>query len=90
VIADDAPGDSNASALAWERDLGLAKPDRVLSPGLIRMALGLLERQARHRAAEAVKTHVRHLYRKLGVHSRREAVQRARAIGLLTGSCRRS
>ena len=62
----------------------------VLSPGLIRMALGLRERQARHRAAETVKTHVRHLYRKLGVHSRHEAVQRARAIGLLTGSCRRS
>ena len=53
VIADDAPGDSNASALAWERVLGLAKPDRVLSPALIRMALGLLERQARYRHAEA-------------------------------------
>jgi DNA-binding CsgD family transcriptional regulator len=34
--------------------------------------------------ANTVKTHVRHLYRKLGVHSRREAVQRARALGLLT------
>jgi hypothetical protein len=30
-----------------------------------------------------VKTHLRHLYRKLGAHSRQEAVQRARAIGLL-------
>jgi DNA-binding CsgD family transcriptional regulator len=40
-------------------------------------------------SANTVKTHVRHLYLKLGVHSRREAVQRARAIGLLTGSCRR-
>ena len=53
MIADDAPSDSNASALAWERDLGLAKPDRVLSPALIRMALGLFERQARYRPAEA-------------------------------------
>jgi DNA-binding CsgD family transcriptional regulator len=34
-------------------------------------------------SAHTVKTHVRHLYRKLGVHSRREAVQRARALGLL-------
>ena len=52
VIADDAPGDSNASALAWERDPTLARPDRLLSPALICMALGLPERQARYRPAE--------------------------------------
>jgi DNA-binding CsgD family transcriptional regulator len=40
-------------------------------------------------SANTVKTHVRHLYRKLGAHSRREAVQRARAIGLLAASSRR-
>ncbi len=40
-------------------------------------------------SANTVKTHVRHLYRKLGAHSRREAVQRARAIGLLTAPARR-
>ena len=34
-------------------------------------------------SANTVKTHIRHLYRKLGVHSRQEAVQRARALGLL-------
>jgi LuxR family maltose regulon positive regulatory protein len=41
-------------------------------------------------SANTVRTHLRHLYRKLGVHSRREAVQRARAIGLLAGSAPRS
>jgi LuxR family transcriptional regulator, maltose regulon positive regulatory protein len=41
-------------------------------------------------SANTVKTHVRHLYRKLGAHSRQEAVQRARAIGLLTASSRRT
>ncbi len=149
VIADDAPGDPDAAALALVRDLGLAEPDRTLFPALIRVALGLSERAAGHGSAEAalvaeiagplgevkrsaprsaepawprelltesetrvlrylpthmgapeiaaelylsantVKTHVRHLYRKLGAHSRREAVQRAQAIGLLTGSSRR-
>jgi DNA-binding CsgD family transcriptional regulator len=34
-------------------------------------------------SANTVKTHLRHVYRKLGAHSRHEAVQRARAIGLL-------
>jgi LuxR family maltose regulon positive regulatory protein len=37
-------------------------------------------------SANTVKTHLRHLYRKLGAHSRPEAVRRARAIGLLTSS----
>jgi len=31
-----------------------------------------------------VKTHLRHVYQKLGTHSRHEAVQRAQAIGLFT------
>jgi LuxR family maltose regulon positive regulatory protein len=36
-----------------DRDLGLAEPDRVLFPALIRVALGLLERRAGRAAAEA-------------------------------------
>jgi LuxR family maltose regulon positive regulatory protein len=33
-----------------------------------------------------VKSHTRNLYGKLGVHSRREAVARARALNLLNDS----
>jgi LuxR family maltose regulon positive regulatory protein len=39
-------------------------------------------------SANTVKTHQRHLYQKLGAHSRHDAVQRARAIGLLVMSSR--
>jgi hypothetical protein len=42
----------------------------------------------RQPSANTVKTHLRHLYRKLGAHSRHEAVQRAQAIGPLTASSR--
>ncbi len=34
-------------------------------------------------SVNTVKTHMRHLYDKLGVHRRHEAVERARALGLL-------
>ena len=36
-----------------------------------------------------VKTHMRHLYDKLGVHRRHEAVEQARALGLLAPSARK-
>jgi LuxR family maltose regulon positive regulatory protein len=36
-----------------------------------------------------VKTHIRHIYAKLGAHSRSEAVERARELGLLAPSARR-
>ena len=35
-----------------------------------------------------VNTHMRHVYAKLGVHSRHQAVNRARALGLLAPSGR--
>jgi LuxR family transcriptional regulator, maltose regulon positive regulatory protein len=37
-----------------------------------------------------ISTHRRHLYAKLGVHRRHEAVERARALGLLAPSARRA
>jgi LuxR family maltose regulon positive regulatory protein len=36
-----------------------------------------------------VRTHMRHLYDNLGAHRRHEAVDRARALGLLAPSARR-
>jgi LuxR family maltose regulon positive regulatory protein len=40
-------------------------------------------------SVNTVNTHTRHVYAKLGVHSRHEAVDRARALGLLAPSARR-
>ena len=39
-------------------------------------------------STSTVKTHMRHLYAKLGAHSRAEAVERARALGMLAPSAR--
>ena len=41
-------------------------------------------------SVNTVSTHTRHLYTKLGVRSRHEAVDRARALGLLAPSARRA
>ena len=37
-------------------------------------------------SANTVRTHMRHVYAKLGVHRRAEAVERARDLGLLAPS----
>jgi LuxR family maltose regulon positive regulatory protein len=41
-------------------------------------------------SVNTVSAHRRHLYAKLGVHSRREAVDRGRVLGLLAPSARRA
>ena len=43
-----------------------------------------------HVSVNTVSTHRLHLYAKLGVHSRHEAIDRARALGLLAPSARRA
>jgi regulatory LuxR family protein len=39
-------------------------------------------------SVNTVNTHTRHVYAKLGVHSRHEAVDRARVLGLLAPAAR--
>ena len=36
-------------------------------------------------STNTIKTHIKHIYRKLGVSRRRDAVERARALHLLDG-----
>jgi LuxR family maltose regulon positive regulatory protein len=40
-------------------------------------------------SVNTVKTHMRHVYDKLGAHRRDEAVERARTLGLLAPAARR-
>jgi LuxR family maltose regulon positive regulatory protein len=42
-----------------------------------------------HLSVNTVRTHMRHIYAKLGAHRRHEAVERARTLGLLAPSTRR-
>jgi LuxR family transcriptional regulator, maltose regulon positive regulatory protein len=40
-------------------------------------------------SVNTIRTHIRHVYEKLGAHCRTEAVEQARAVGLLAPSSRR-
>jgi LuxR family transcriptional regulator, maltose regulon positive regulatory protein len=81
-------------ALAPSRDLGLAEP---LTDSETRILRYLPTHLTVHEIASelylsvnTVSTHKRHLFAKLGVHSRHEAVDRARALGLLAPHVRKA
>jgi LuxR family maltose regulon positive regulatory protein len=44
--------------------------------------------QELHISVHTVKTHMRHVYAKLDVHGRTEAIKKGRALGLLAPSLR--
>ena len=50
--------------------------------------IGLASQQQLSLSVHTVRTHMRHIFAKLGVHRRTEAVTRARALGLLAPSPR--
>ena len=84
-------GDSREAEAALERALDLAEPEGLILPLTIIPVHGVLERHPRHRdrarhvpvnnprrAANTIRTHLRDIDPKLGVHGRAEAVARAR------------
>ena len=82
------------SQAGWARSRG---PDEQLTHSEIRVLRYLPTHLTATEIADelflsvnTVSTHTRHLYAKLGVHSRHEAVDRARALGLLAPSARRA
>jgi LuxR family maltose regulon positive regulatory protein len=75
----DASADHAEQALTEEPSDGELAVLRYLASDLSAREIG-----ARlHLSLNTVKTHTRELYRKLGVHSRSEAVTRAATLGLL-------
>ena len=94
AIAGDTPGDPDAAGVGWPA--ALPSPREVLTHGETRVLRYLpTNLSAREIADElylsvnTVKTHQRHLYQKLGARSRSEAVEQARAFGLLAAPSRR-
>ena len=94
LLAGNSSAPSPGSQAGWARSRSL---DEQLTDSEIRVLRYLPTHLTAHEIANelflsvnTVGTHMRHLYAKLGVHSRHEAVDRARALGLLAPSARRA
>jgi LuxR family transcriptional regulator, maltose regulon positive regulatory protein len=94
LLAGNRSAPSPSSQAGWARSRSL---DEQLTDSEIRVLRYLPTHLTAHEIANelflsvnTVGTHMRHMYAKFGVHSRHEAVDRARALGLLAPSTRRA
>ena len=98
--AQDKPMETAFSASRQILGAGLHQPGELLLEPVSQMEMRVLRFLPTNLTAteiagelylsvHTIKTHIRHLYTKLGVHGRGEAVQRARVLGLLAPSPRR-
>jgi LuxR family transcriptional regulator, maltose regulon positive regulatory protein len=94
LLAGNRPEPTAGGQAGWARSRG---PDEQLTHSEIRVLRYLPTHLTAPEIADelflsvnTVSTHTRHLYAKLGVHGRHEAVERARALGLLAPSARKA
>jgi LuxR family transcriptional regulator, maltose regulon positive regulatory protein len=87
VLAGQQPGSSSAGPPRLREPLSQAEA-RVLRYLPTKLSAPEIADEM-YLSVNTVKTHMRHLYDKLGVHRRHEAVEQARALGLLAPSPRR-
>jgi LuxR family maltose regulon positive regulatory protein len=88
VVAGQKPGSSPAGPQRLREPLSHAEA-RVLRYLPTKLSAPEIAAEL-YLSVNTVKTHMRHLYDKLGAHRRHEAVEQARALGLLAPSPRRS
>ncbi len=88
------PGQARRGDASWARDCDLTEQLTDSETRVLRyLPTHLTVREIANElflSANTVSTHKRHLFAKLGVHSRHEAVDRARTLGLLVHSARRA
>ena len=87
VLAGREPGEQSAGPRRLREPLSQAEA-RVLRYLPTRLSAPEIADEM-YLSVNTVKTHLRHLYDKLGAHRRHEAVEQARALGLLAPSPRR-
>jgi ATP/maltotriose-dependent transcriptional regulator MalT len=88
-LAQDEPGAAiSAAGRALEYALDLAQRDGAVLAFILHPAPEIADQLSV--SANTVRTHMRHVYEKLGAHRRAGAVDRARALGLLAPSPHRA
>jgi len=82
-------GPGSASTPAWTQGNPAEPLTKKELETLRRLSEGLYNREIAERSfvtLETVKTHLKHIYRKLDVGNRREAIARAKSLGLFPGT----
>jgi DNA-binding CsgD family transcriptional regulator len=89
MIQAQTAGDAEIFSLFADLDDPMLVPAQQDAADRVRMAAAFAEIASDlYLSVNTVRTHQRHLYQKLGAHSRTQAVEQARALGLPASTAR--